>query len=64
MPDITAINHGTITQLFAGTEAGADWLTENLPGDTPMLGGTFCVEPRYAGDILEGASNDGLEIAA
>jgi hypothetical protein len=62
MRDITAINHGTIIQLHATTPAGADWLTENLPGDTPMLGGTFCVEARYAGDILEGAQCDGLTV--
>lgn len=60
--DIIVTNHGSIIALVGNTDAGAEWLAEHLPEDCPTLGASYCVETRFADDILDGAAADGLEI--
>ena len=63
-PDFKFTSHGTICVLDALTPAAQEWADENLPEDRTMWGtcGTV-IEPRYAGDILEGIVNNGLTVA-
>lgn len=64
MPDLTYTNHGTIGILTGVTNAGKAWLDENVQAEGwAYFGGGIAVEPRYVGAILDGAANDGLEIA-
>jgi hypothetical protein len=62
-PDITVVNHGSIIGFTPGTDDGETWLTEHLPDDVQCLGRTRFCEPRYAGDIVDGAESDGLTVA-
>lgn len=61
-PDFIFSCHGTVTLLYPATEAARDWIAEHIPEDAQRLGEAVAIEPRYAGDILEGAMNDGLTI--
>jgi len=60
--DLVVANHGSIIQLIPVSEAGQEWIDEYV--DVPDWCSNRCVavEPRFAGDIIEGAMNDGLEI--
>jgi hypothetical protein len=62
MADIRVENHGSIVLLHAVTPAAHTWLVEHTPDDAPWFGDALAVEPRYVGDILNGAREDGLEI--
>ncbi len=62
MADIFVNNHGSILIFVPATEAGMEWMDENLPADAMRWSGGVVVEPRYAGPIIEGAINDGLEV--
>lgn len=58
--DIEYTNHGSIITMAGLTQAGSDWMAENLPDDAQSFGGAICIEPRYFGDIAYGAQEDGL----
>lgn len=58
--DYSVTNHGSIYLIKPLTETAANWFADNLPEDAPMLGSAYAVEPRYAGDIIMGAQNEGL----
>lgn len=60
-PDIFVKNHGSILIFVPASAAGADWIEENI-GHAMSWSGGRVVEPRYAGDIIDGAINDGLEV--
>ena len=62
IPDFTIENHGSIFLFHPLTTAACDWWFEHV-GDTPTFGTAYAVEHRYAFDIAEGISADGLEIA-
>lgn len=60
--DITIDDHGSIL-IFRGTSPeGKRWMAEHLPEDAQRWGRGIVVEPRYAGAIIDGAINDGLEV--
>lgn len=61
-PDIFVNNHGSILIFVPASEAGQDWIEENIGHGMRWAGGVV-VEPRYADDIISGAINDGLEVA-
>lgn len=64
MPDIVIDNHGSVVILIGASEAGEQWLSDNLADDHMTFGRTgHVVEPRYVGDILIGASEAGLAIS-
>jgi hypothetical protein len=63
--DLHFWNVGTsIVMLQADTDAGADWIAENVQAEDWQGGcwGGIAAEPRYAGAILEGAAADGLRV--
>jgi hypothetical protein len=63
MIDFYFANHGSITVLTPLTEAAQVWVFEHLPDDARMLGNGIVIEPRYAGPILEGLTEDGLTVS-
>lgn len=67
MTDILVANHGSIFILTALTEAGRAWFDEYIlvPGNEVQTWGAggIVVEPRYVEAIIDGAVNDGLEVA-
>lgn len=62
MPDLTIENHGSIFLLRPHTEAGQEWLDENIGDDAQMLGNAIAVEHRYIEAIAIGAIADGLAV--
>jgi hypothetical protein len=63
-PDIRINNHGSIVILTGVSDAGIDWLEASLDPDAQRWGvNGWVVEPRYVDDILDGAHDDGLEVA-
>lgn len=62
MADITIDNHGSILIFRGASLEGKRWMAEHLPEDAQRWAGGIVVEPRYAGDIIDGAINDGLEV--
>jgi hypothetical protein len=62
--DIRVTNHLSLVILTGETDDGMSWLNDHLPLDAMRWGGCgFVVEPRYVGAILDGAHDDGLEVA-
>lgn len=61
--DLEFQNHGSIFVVVPFTEAGKDWLDENVGGDALTWGRGVVVEPRYVEDILVGAVDEGLRVA-
>lgn len=57
--DVLVENHGSIFVFQPLTQAGRDWIAENIP-EPVWFGGGLCVEHRYAGDIAAGMQADGL----
>lgn len=62
-PDVTLADHGTIALLTPLTEEAIAWCTAHLPDDALRHGAAYAVEPRYAGPILDGMSEAGLQVA-
>jgi hypothetical protein len=63
-PDIHLTFHGSIIIATGITETGIDWLEEHLEAGAMRWGQNgFAIEPRYIGQIVEGAGNDGLAVA-
>lgn len=63
-PDVEFLNHGSVCMVVPLTDAAKDWVEENLALESwQWLGGGFACEPRYAGDLAEGMSSDGLIVS-
>lgn len=60
--DIRVENHGSIVLLNPGTKRGEQWLRDHTDG--MWYDGALVVEPRYVRDVIAGATDDGLEVAA
>lgn len=61
--DIQVINHGSLIGFTPMSDDGEAWLADNLSdATTNMLGTTRFAEPRYAGAIVDGMVNDGIEV--
>lgn len=45
------------------SEAGKEWVAENIPADAQWWAGAVVVEFPYLDAIIEGAMDDGLEVA-
>ena len=62
--DISVQNQGSIVLLEPTSEAGREWLQENIgPGNGYQpYWPTAIVEPRYVEPIMEGMIEDGLEV--
>jgi hypothetical protein len=62
-PDIQVENHGSIIMFRPMTDEATDWLNEHVESEGwQWFGGALAVEPRYAGDLADGARADGLEV--
>lgn len=62
MTDIQFANHGTIWLCWAETDAGRDWLEDNLEGDLCTIAGAVAIEPRYGPAIVLAMREDGLTV--
>jgi hypothetical protein len=60
--DLRVANHGSIFLLTPESKSGQQWVDQYLPDDAMMIGGSYVVEHRYIGDIVEGARQDGLTV--
>ncbi len=61
-PDVSFSNHGSIWLARPLTDAGQDWIDDNIDPNAQWFAGALVVEPRYVGDIAEGMAADGLEV--
>ncbi len=62
-PDVCVDNQGSVMLLCPLTDAGRDWITENIaPEPWQWLGPNLAIEPRCAPAIVEGMQADGLEV--
>lgn len=61
--DLQLRDEGTIVLIIPSSPAGQAWVDEHLPEDAPRFGGAVAAEPRYVAAIVEGATDDGLEVA-
>lgn len=61
-PDFAFANHGSITVLTPLTPGAREWCAEHLPEDAMRWAGGYAIEPRYAGDILDGISIENLSV--
>lgn len=63
--DFEVIHNGSIVSIAPLTQAAREWVAKNVNLEGwQWLGGFFNVETRYAEDILDGASADGLRVPA
>ena len=63
--DITVNDQGSVILLTPNTPEGEAWIDDNIGqgnGYQPYYP-TVIVEPRYLGDIVHGAIEDGLQLA-
>jgi hypothetical protein len=61
--DIEIINDGTMVGLKPVSDAGKQWMENNVQAEGwQYLGSVLYVDQRTAGPIIEGAAADGLEI--
>jgi hypothetical protein len=59
--DFEVIDNGSAVQFFPATEAGAEWLEDNIEPDEHLRpGGTLVVGHRIALDLIDGLRTDGL----
>lgn len=63
VPDIQVRDEGSICLLSGESDDGQRWLEESLDPDAQRWGRGYVVEPRYVGDIVRGARDDGLLVA-
>ncbi|USM11452.1 hypothetical protein vBCbaSRXM_7 [Citromicrobium phage vB_CbaS-RXM] len=59
--DHTVRNEGSIITITPHSAAARDWIAENVDPDAHWFGPALCVEPRYAGELLYGMQEAGLE---
>lgn len=62
MCDLYVQNEGSIFLLCPRSDAGQQWIEENIPDDAMSFGGAIVVEHRYIGAIVAGAQADGLMV--
>ena len=61
--DVEIRNEGSLVTFRPVTWAGRAWIDEHVTSEEwQWLGSALCVETRYAGDIIEGMTNEGLEV--
>lgn len=64
MTDFRFRNEGTLALLIPQTDAAKEWVDEHIGADNGYQPDwpTVLIEPRYAGDILNGLVADGLTV--
>ena len=53
-PDFSLYHHGSTSTLVPRSDAAHQWIEDNLPDDTPWIGGGVAIERRYLSPILIG----------
>lgn len=62
MPDIEVSNMGFAACFKPVTEAGAEWIDENVGPEVTWWAGGVVVEFPYLDALIEGAQGDGMEV--
>jgi hypothetical protein len=63
-PDVRITDSFSIFTFEPLTLAGQEWFKANVYSEPwQWLGTQLCVEPRYASDLIDGLTGDGLEVA-
>jgi hypothetical protein len=61
--DLYVQNEGSIFLLRPLSDAGRDWIADNVCAESwQMFGDAIAVEHRFIGDIVSGAQHDGLVV--
>ena len=62
--DIWVANHGSLVQVFLASPAAKQWVANHVDVPLHMWMGpdSFCLEARYARDVLLGMTADGLTL--
>jgi hypothetical protein len=65
MPDLSFENHGSVFLARPVSERGQAWLDDHCPwgDDHTYWGDALVVERRYAADLAQAASDEGLEVS-
>lgn len=58
--DFHFINHFSICTLEPLTQEAENWINDNIDPDCQKWGNAIVIEPRYAENILNGLSEQGL----
>lgn len=59
--DFLIMNGGSIVQFWPQSDAAKEWWSDNVQ-EAPTLGQSFCVEHRYAHDIIDGLAEAGFAL--
>jgi len=61
--DVEVENAGGIFLFQPRTQAGREWINENVAEEVTWFGSALVVEPRYAENLVRGMQGDGLVVA-
>lgn len=61
--DIEISDEGSLALFHLQTDTARSWVEEHVAADARYWGSALVVEPRFAADLAEGMSQDGLTIA-
>ena len=56
--DFDVYNGGSIILFHPLTKAAENWWTDNVDPECLMMGASYAVEARFAGDIMDGLNNE------
>ena len=56
--DFDVYNGGSIILFHPLTKAAENWWTANVDPECLMMGASYAVEARFAGDIMDGLNNE------
>lgn len=64
MADLIVENHGSVALILPASPAGREWFDSHVEYESwAVLGSRIAVDHRYVAPIVDGAVNDGLEVA-
>lgn len=61
--DVAVLNEGSIFLFRPNTEAGRNWINDNIADDAIWHNDSLVVEHRFVQDIIDGMIEDGLLIS-
>ena len=56
--DFDVYNGGSIILFHPLTKAAENWWADNVDPECLMMGASYVVEARFAGDIMDGLNNE------
>jgi hypothetical protein len=61
--DFFVMDHGSIVEIRPLTDEALQWLADNAAAEAwQWLGGSLCVDRRYAAPLIEGIEADGFAV--